>query len=131
LKGTGEQVDLTIQDIVDAEGNRCPDPDHTQKSFRQAIVLVTAPGQTAAQVSTQVAELELMMATWEFWWSDRMDKVLTLCMSLNENCNHVDLSIGFGEVDDDDGVVELGEVFNLVFLVSAKNGLVKNAVACV
>lgn len=44
VQATGTRVDLTIQDIVDAEGNRCPDPDHTQKAFRQAVVLVTAPG---------------------------------------------------------------------------------------
>lgn len=129
LRATGERVDLTIQDIVDAEGNRCPTPDATQKSFRQAIVLVTRPGETVAQVSTQIAELELMMATWEDWWFDRTNKALTLCTSLTESCVHHEMAIGAGTIDDEDGVVEPGETFDLVFPLEAKGGTVENAVA--
>lgn len=129
LRGTGERVDLSIQDIVDAEGNRCPTPDDTQKSFRQAVVLVTRPGQTVAQVSTEIAEIELMMATWEDWWRDRTDKALTLCTSLTESCEHQEMSIGPGKIDDGDGVVEPGESFALVFPLKAEQGIIDNAVA--
>lgn len=129
MRATGERVDLTIQDIVDVEGNRCPDPDHTQKSFRQAIVLVTRPGQSAASVAGEVADLELMMATWEDWWADRTGNALTLCTSVTEACEHRELSIGPGEIDDDDGVVEPGEKFELVVPLEAEQGTIENAVA--
>ncbi len=129
LKSTGEKVELDIQDIVDVEGNRCPDPDHTQKSFRQAVVLVTAPGQSAAEASSYVAELETMMATWEAWWRDRTNKALTLCTSVTESCEHIEMSLGQGSIDDDDGVLEPGETFDLKFPLSASNGVVENAVA--
>lgn len=132
LKASGERVDLDIQDIVDAEGNRCPDPDHTQKSFRQAIVLVTAPGQTVQQVQPFVQELELMMATWEDWWRDRTNKALTLCTSLTEGCEHNEMTIGEGVIEDEteDDIVEPGEYFELIVPVSPRgNSVIENAVA--
>ncbi|MFZ9888883.1 MAG: hypothetical protein ACO3JL_15395, partial [Myxococcota bacterium] len=132
LRATGEQVDLTIQDIVDAEGNRCPDPDHTQKSFRQAIVLVTAPGQTIASVTSYVQDIEVMMATWEDWWRDRTARALTLCTNLTETCEHAELTIAQGRVKADEEIVEAGDSFDLVVPVGAKaDVVVKNAVATV
>ncbi len=120
LGATGEEVDLSIQDIVDAEGNRCPDPDHTQRSFQQAIALVTRPGQTAAQASDDVANLEVVADTWEKWWSDRTGHALTLCTDPNVDCKQAIGSLGGGTVktQGDADFLERGTDATVVMLAS-------------
>jgi hypothetical protein len=86
LGATGTRIDVNVQDIVDAEGNRCPDPDHTQRAFRQAIVLVTRPGQTASQASVAISELTTVMDTWEQYWLDKTNKRLRICTQLVGDC---------------------------------------------
>jgi MYXO-CTERM domain-containing protein len=128
LKATGERVDLSIQDIVNAEGNRCPAPDNTQKSFKQALVLVTGPGQTAASVQNLVQELELMRATWEQWWDLNTDNALSLCTDLAGECVHAEASLGKAEIEGgDDGVVSPGDSFTLRVPVGAEGGVLQNA----
>lgn len=127
LRATGEKVDLTIQDIVNAEGVRCPDKDHTQKTFRQAVVLVTRPGQTAAQAAAEVARLETVLATWEEWWADRTGHALTLCTGIDVPCEHPVAELGAGHVDDEDGTVEAGQSFDLVLSARAADARVRNA----
>jgi hypothetical protein len=131
LEATGEKVDVTIQDIVDAEGNRCPDPDHTQKTFRQAIVLVTRPGQSASQVGAYVDDLETVAATWEKWWSDKTRRALTLCTALDGDCVHPVASLGAAEIEIPDGVpyIDPGRKAILRIPASATDAVVKNAIA--
>ncbi len=131
LRATGEQVDLTIQDIVDAEGNRCPDPDHAQKTFRQAVVLVTRPGQTAAQAANDVVELQTVMTTWEDWWSEKTGRALTLCTGLNSECVQAQASLGTSTVDIATGEVfiEPGTAATIRIPASATGDVVRNAVA--
>lgn len=128
LYATGNQVDLTVQDIVNAEGNRCPDPDHTQKSFKQAIVLVTLPGQSAAQVGSYVEELNVMMATWEDWWKEYTGKALTLCTESAGECLHAEASMTASAIiNDGKGYVEQGDEFELVVDAKASGDTVRNA----
>lgn len=128
LGARGEKVDLTIQDIVDAEGNRCPDPDHTQKSFRQAIVLVTRSGQTAAQAAADVEDLQVVADTWERWWSDRTGHALTLCTELDQECEHAEAALGGGAIESEAGdFIERGTTITITTLASAAGDDVKNA----
>ena len=127
LKATGERVDLTIQDIVNAEGVRCPDKDHAQKVFRQAVVLITRPGQTASQAAAEVANLETVMTTWEDWWADRTRYALTLCTSLDGVCEHPSMGLGAGSVDAADGVMEPGGTYTFELPVSAQDARVRGA----
>ena len=121
LQAEGERVDLTIQDIVDAEGTRCPDPDHTPKTFRQAFVLLTDYGQDLSQVQGYIAELEIIRQNWEKWWHDRVDNRITICTGLYEECKHGETTIGqatLTELGEDDGVVNVGEDFDVEIPVS-------------
>lgn len=127
LQATGEQVDLTIQDIVNAEGVRCPDKDHTQKVFRQAVVLVTRPGETAAQASAAVARLESVLPNWEAWWADRTGHALTLCTGLGVPCEHPEVALGEGTIDTADGIVEPGDAFDLVIEAKSLSSRIYNA----
>jgi MYXO-CTERM domain-containing protein len=126
FRATGEKVDLTVQDVVDAEGNRCPDPDHTQKTFKQAIVLVTQPNQSASQVQSYVDELEVMMATWEDWWKEKTGKALTLCTDVASECQHAQARLtAHAIINDGKPYVEPGDDFELVVdanAVSASDG---------
>lgn len=131
LQATGEKVDLTIQDIVDAEGNRCPDPDHTQKTFRQAIVLVTRPGESASEAAAYVAELETVAATWERWWSDKTRRALTICTALDGECVHPVVALGAAEIETQDGTgfIEPGRKATVRVPATATAATVKNAIA--
>ena len=111
----GERVDLTIQDVVDAEGNRCPDPDATQKTFRQAFVLVTLPTETASSEDVQFAltNLDTVRTTWEDWWLDRTNKNLRLCTDLVGNCTHPQIELGGGDVSFEGESLQPGAEANL------------------
>jgi MYXO-CTERM domain-containing protein len=130
LTANGERVDLTVQDIVDAEGQRCPDPDHTQKTFKQAIVLITQPGQSASQVGSFVQELETVRTQWEEWWGIYTDRALTLCTDVAGACLHGEASLGEGVTEKEDGSdqIEPGDKIVLWVDVGAQGDDVRNAV---
>ncbi len=121
LSATGDRVDLTIQDIVDAEGNRCPDPDHSPKTFRQAFVLLTNTNQSLAQVNTFIGELDIVRKNWEIWWSDRVSNAMTLCTGLQTDCLHAETAIGkatLTELGVEDGIIDIGEDFDVEIPIS-------------
>ena len=124
----GTKVPVTIQDVVDAEGNRCPDPDNTQKTFRQGVVLVTRPGQTIAQVESFAADLNTVLETWEAWWLDRTNKTLKLCTELGLDCIHAEQTLVGGGVTHDGDSFQPGSTGTVTLTVSAKNTKVEGAV---
>jgi hypothetical protein len=128
LGATGTRVDLTIQDVVDAEGNRCPDPDATQKTFRQAVVLLTRPGQTVAQVQGIADDLNTALATWEDWWLDRTEKRLKLCTDLFDDCELAQMDLSGGELTIDGDSLQPGSKGTATFTVTAKDADVEGAV---
>ena len=129
ISASGQKVPVTIQDVADAEGNRCPDPDAAQKAFRQAVVLVTRPEQTAAQVSGIVADLNLVLATWEDWWLDRTNKTLRLCTALDGSpCEHAQITVTGGEVSQDGDSLQPGGKGTVSLTISASGRDVENAV---
>ena len=127
---TGEKVPVTIQDVVDAEGNRCPDPDATQKTFRQAVVLVTRPGQTIAQVEAagMIADLDTVLLTWERWWLERTNKRFTLCTDLLGRCAHPEQVLGGGGVAVDGDSAQAGSSVEVTLTLTAKNAAIEGAV---
>jgi MYXO-CTERM domain-containing protein len=130
IEASGERVDLTIQDVVDSMGNRCPDPDNTQKVFRQAFVLLTRPGQTAAAAAGLADNLEEVAGFWETWWSDNTNHALKLCTSLSEPCLHAEVEFGeasIEELGEKDGIIDLGEDVDILIDIKAKGDMVKNA----
>lgn len=130
IQATGERVDLTIQDVVNAEGNRCPDPDHTQKTYTQAMVLVTRTGQSAASASAFAEELDVVNDTWEKWWLDRTGKALTLCTGLGVDCLQASATLAGGFLDTpaaDGDLIEPGDDITLHVDVNASGDKVKNA----
>jgi len=128
IGATGTKVGVTIQEVVDAEGNRCPDPDATQKTFRQAVVLLTRPGQTLAQVQGIADDLNLALATWEDWWLDRTEKRLRLCTDMNEDCLLAQMDLSGGELAVDGDSLQPGARGTATFTVTAKYADVEGAI---
>lgn len=130
IKASGERVDLTIQDVVNAEGNRCPDPDNTQKTFKQAMVLLTRSGQSASAAAGFAEELEVVNATWEKWWLDRTGRALTLCTGVDTECLQASATLGGGFLDTpaaDGDLVEPGDDITLHVDVKTSGDKVRNA----
>ncbi len=124
----GEKVPVTIQDVVNAEGNRCPDPDNTQRTFRQGVVLVTRPGQTIAQVETLAAQLNEALVTWEDWWLDRNNKALKLCTELDTPCVLAQQRLVGGKVEHDGSTFEPGATATVKLTVQSVDATVEGAV---
>lgn len=123
VRATGESVPVTIQDVADAEGGRCPDPGATQKTFRQAVLFVTRPGRTPAQVAGVVNELNVALETWEAWWLDRTNRTLRLCTSLDGDvCTHAQMEIVGGELVHDGDRIEPGSEGTLNLTVKGSGG---------
>ena len=61
----GTRLDLTIDDVVAANGARVPDAASAQQSFRLAFVLLTHPGQTADLVQQEAEKVDAIRRTWE------------------------------------------------------------------
>lgn len=127
LGATGDKIPVTIQDVADAEGNRCPDPGAAQKSFRQAIILVTRPGQTPAQVASIADDLNIGLATWEAWWLDRTQRALRLCTDINADCDHAIMEVTAGEVTTSESSLQPGSTGTLTLSVTASGRDVENA----
>jgi MYXO-CTERM domain-containing protein len=130
IEATGEKVELTIQDVVDSMGNRCPDPDNTQKVFRQAFVLLTNNGQSAAAAAGYVQQLEEVAGYWEEWWDNNTHHALKLCTSLTEPCLHAEVKFGAASIEElgeKDGVIDIGEDVDILIDIKAAGDTVKNA----
>ncbi len=128
IGAVGSRIDVTIQDVVDAEGNRCPDPDATQKTFRQGVILVTQPGQTIAQAESIAQQLNTVLATWEDWWLDRTNKTLRLCTDIGADCRHAEQQITNGVIEHSGDSFEPGATATVKLTVRAKNNPVEGAV---
>lgn len=66
LTVNGTRVDITIADIIRANGQRNPSVATSQKCWRVAFVLVT-PGNTVP-TAAQIAKVEAYRARWENWF---------------------------------------------------------------
>lgn len=124
VRAEGTRRDVRMQDVLDAEGGRCPDMDHAPRAFRQAFVLITRPGETENQALDDAADLEVVESTWEAWWHDRTDRAVTLCSSLDGDCDHAIVKL---EIEDD-VKVDLGASGKTTLNVIAEVATVKNAV---
>lgn len=83
---TGTRLDLTIDDIIAAAGPRLPAWSGIPRRFRQAFVLVTEPGQTAADVMDQVALLERLRQLWEDRFADETRGRASMCTAVDGGC---------------------------------------------
>jgi hypothetical protein len=119
-KGTlvaGNRVDITIDDIIAANGPRMPAPADAPKAFRMAVVLVTQPGQTLEDVAPMADTLEQVRKLWEQAFSDQTGGRGQMCTQITVPCDAPTARVGGGEVKElkgnGDGSVGPGEVASI------------------
>ena len=84
----GERVDLTIDDIIVANGERKVPTDERQDYWREALVILTAPTENAetARVQMLAARLEKGRQYWEEWNREASRNRLVMCTQVSEDC---------------------------------------------
>jgi MYXO-CTERM domain-containing protein len=133
LKGTRE--DITIEQVVASEGPRIPSSDNSQHGFRVAFVLLTRPGETAAQVIPTANKLNEVRKVWEQQFGEMTGGKGTMCTQVSAPCGAPTAHIGAGLVAEAGGnhnnIAEPGEPVLVTFDISndaaapAQNVLVK------
>ena len=77
---TGTAVEVTIEDIIAAEGPRIPAEQDAPKDLRQAFVLVIQNGNTPSQA--ELAKIANFRRTWEDYFERALDGRMTLNTSI-------------------------------------------------
>lgn len=86
LGATGTKTEVTIEDVIAACGPRLPSAEFSPKSFKQAFVLVTLPGESSASAVGMVDRLDLIRQAWERHFVTATRGLGTICTSLSGVC---------------------------------------------
>lgn len=85
----GTRVDLTIEDVIAANGPRVPTAEEPgQDAIREVEVVVTQPGTSAQSplVMGLVARIEAARHSWESWLAQATRKRMTVCTNATSDC---------------------------------------------
>ena len=112
---SGQRLDVTVQDVIAALGPRIPNAQDAQKDFNVAFVVVTRPGQTAADVATISAEVDQFRVMWEQTFATWTGGRATVCTALSGNCATSRLKMDGVQLEGGaaDGTVLPGEALTL------------------
>lgn len=118
---TGERVDVTIDQVVDAMGPREPAALADLPYYRAAFVLVTEPGEPRSSWEPHLTALQAIAndfpTTWQNWTGGSM------CTKVTERCPEPVVVLGdFRIQDDGDGIIAPGETFS-VTVVAQNTGV--------
>src|SRR5581483_628401 len=82
----GTREDITIDQVIAAEGPRMPPPASAQHAFRVAWALLTRPGERASEVLDIAAKLELSRHVWEQKFLEFTGGLGTMCTQVSAPC---------------------------------------------
>ncbi len=127
LPATGTRVDVTMDQVLSACGPRLPNSTQSQKTFNQAFVLVTRPGQTAASVSGDVDNLDTVRRNWERIFAEKTGGKGVMCTALGGTCAPPVADVVAIRVTDDgnnpaDGEWGRGEELNIYTVLTNRGG---------
>jgi hypothetical protein len=118
-KVRGNRENITIDQVVAACGARSPAFGASPKSFRAAFVLVTRPGERAADVVEKAELLEIVRKNWEQAFSDFTGGLGSVCTQVSAPCGSPVARIVGGTVREaggnGNGVIEPGEPIDVTF----------------
>ncbi|MCA9518168.1 MAG: hypothetical protein KC635_24690, partial [Myxococcales bacterium] len=113
LKARGTRKDITIEQVISANGTRRPDRAGSQNEFRIAYVLITAPGTSIDEVGGTVSQIATFSGIWEQKFSEWTHGRATLCSRVTADCDRPKLALTGAQVTelegDGDGALEPGE----------------------
>lgn len=122
----GRRTELTIDDIVAANGLRRPTPAESPKEFRMAFILITAPGQTVDDVAGQIQTINTFREIWERKYTEWTYGRSTICTRATAECDRPLLRIASSSVreaeGDGDDMVSPGETATISFAVENRGG---------
>jgi MYXO-CTERM domain-containing protein len=120
MKGTRE--DITIDQVVAAMGPRTPAFDAAPHDFRVAYVLVTKPGERAADVLGAAQQIDQARKVWESSFVEFTAKHGTMCTQSSAPCGAALADIIGGSVSEaggnGNGVPEPGEPVSIQFTLA-------------
>lgn len=114
LTVSGTKTEITIEQVIAANGARLPNATNSQKEFRIAYILVTAPGEGIASVQEELADIETFRNIWDEQFSEWTDGRATICSRASGPCDKGVLAVESVSIDDatagdGDGLAEPGE----------------------
>lgn len=80
-----KKIEVTIEDVIRAMGNRVPGSDTAQKDFNVAFVIINQPGVTP--FPDQLDKLDKLRVRFEEWFKWATDGRATICTRLSGNCS--------------------------------------------
>ena len=117
----GVREDISIEDVIAAEGARAPASDKAERDFRVAFVLVTRPGEKAGDVVAVAQKLDAIRKVWEQQFVKYTGGRGTMCTQISAPCGAPTarlVSSRFAESGGNgNGVVEPGEPVAVTFTV--------------
>lgn len=120
---SGTREDITIDQIVKANGTRVPDYVNAPKDFRVAVILVTRPGENAESINTFVARLEGFRNTFEQWANERSDGRMRICTRSTAPCDSAGVVLTDVKVSESqgngDGLIDPGDTVAIDFSVKS------------
>ncbi len=85
-KYKGSRIDLTIDDIIRANGPREPERDPVAEDLRMGVVLVSAPGQTASQLIGEAFQIDNSRRLWTDFYNGAGGGRGKVCTQLLRPC---------------------------------------------
>jgi hypothetical protein len=110
----GAREDISISQVISAEGPRVPSSEVAEHAFRVAFVLVTRPGETAGDVQDIARTLDQVRKIWEQSFADYTGNRGTMCTQLSAPCGAPTAKViagrfAEGKGANGNGIVEPGE----------------------
>jgi len=92
----GTRVDITIDDIIAANGPRKVPTGERQDYWREAEVILTTPVETLSSLRVQqlVARIEKARGYWEAWNREASRNRLVMCTKINSDCGDPRSDVG-------------------------------------
>lgn len=117
----GDREEVTMARILDALGPREPAFPDAPRDFRTAFVVVTRPGERAADVLPLVEQAERARPLWERAFAGYTGGAGTVCTRLSVPCGVATASVLGGDIveagGDGDGIIEPGEPIEVAFVL--------------
>lgn len=128
----GEREAITIDQVIAAEGPRLPAAADSQHDFRIAFVLVTRPGEPAAEVVDIARTLDAVRPVWEQTFAALTHGRASMCTQLSGPCGIPMARIIEGAIAErggnGDGVIEPGEPVSVTYRLANDTDLIASEV---
>ncbi len=131
----GDREDIAIADVIKAEGARSPSWQQAPHAFRVAFVLLTRPGEKAAEVLDAARKLDVARKVWEQKFGDYTAGHGTMCTQVSAPCGAPTAKLAGGTFAEaggnGNGVIEPGEPVRVTFTLANDSPASADAVSVV